>query len=291
MAVKTSIKNIWKYPLIKIFLGGIICIVIPMLINKLILENLLELTGLSETINRAIRVFITTIILMPFLYIILFKSDIEKTISQLTSKSQLIKIFVWFTISVFIIGSIFLLLHLTDHLEIITITTPKQIIVNLILILGLVITEELFFRGIFYKMLEQFWGTIKAIALSSIVFALLHISNDNTSVASFISVIVGGAVLGILYTHSRNILVPIAFHFGWNLSQVLLGFGLSGGNEFSSLYILKLNIYGSDLITGGISGIENSIISIIILIILFLHQLKIYQKNLRHANLQTSTNI
>ena len=249
-----------------------------MLINKFILESIFDLIGLNEVTNRAIRVFITTIFLMPFLYIVLFKSDIKQTISQAVSKLQLTKILTWLTISIVIIVSVFLLLHFTNHIEIITVSAPKKIIVNLILILGLVIAEELFFRGILYKILEQYWGVIIAIIVSSAIFALLHISNDNTSITSFISVIIGGAVLGILYTNSRNILVPITFHFGWNLSQVLLGFGLSGGNEFSSLYILKLNMNGSDVITGGISGVENSIISIIILMILFFHQLKIYLK-------------
>lgn len=284
MTTKTVINYIWKYVLIKIIIGGLVCILVPILINKILLENLLDYTGVGDNINRAIRSFITTIILMPSLYLFVFRDMKRTKYTEFKLKSVLIPIFSWFTIPIFIIGLLFLLLVITNQIEVTTILIPDLIIVNVILILGLVITEEILFRGILYRIIEERWGTTVALSVSSLVFALFHFTNENISINSILSVIAGGILLGILYSNSRNLVIPIAFHFGWNLSQVILGFGLSGGNEFSHLYLFKLNILGSDVITGGESGIENSVFAIVVLVGMFTYLFNKYSKKQNNKN-------
>ena len=261
-------KKFIKSPIIKIIIGSIICILIPVLINKLILENLFEILGLSENLNRAIRVFITTIILMPVLYYYLFSKLEKRKITELKFRSM--PILFSFLTAVIIIGSSFILLIFTGFIKASFLQFPQAVTVNLILVMSFVIIEEIFFRGIFYRIIENSWGTKIALISSVLIFSLLHLGNENTTIFSFLSVATGGAVLGIIYTYTKNLLAPIAFHFGWNLLQVLLGFGLSGGDEFSQLYILELKLSGSDILTGGISGIENSVIAILFLLILFI---------------------
>lgn len=261
-------KKFIQSPIIKIIIGSIICILIPVLINKLILENLFEILGLSENLNRAIRVFITTIILMPVLYYYLFSKLEKRKITELKFRSM--PILFSFLTAVIIIGSSFILLIFTGFIKTSFLQFPQAVTVNLILVMSFVIIEEIFFRGIFYRIIENSWGTKIALISSVLIFSLLHLGNENTTIFSFLSVATGGAVLGIIYTYTKNLLAPIAFHFGWNLLQVLLGFGLSGGDEFSQLYILELKLSGSDILTGGISGIENSVIAILFLLILFI---------------------
>jgi len=190
-------------------------------------------------------------------------------ITELRLKNNGKQIIINFILSIAIISISFILLISSGLIKASFLQFPTNIIVNLILIVSFVITEEIFFRGILYRIVENSWGTRIALISSVLVFALLHLGNANANIISLLSVATGGAVLGVIYTYTKNLLMPIAFHFGWNLTQVLLGFGLSGGNEFSNLYILKLNFSGSDILTGGTSGIENSIIAIFILMILF----------------------
>ena len=273
---KLSLKKIIQNPINKIIIGSIFCIVIPVLINKPILDNLFQILGLSENLNRAIRVFITTFILMPMLYYFLFNKLENRKVTELKFKNNGKSIIINFILSVAIISISFISLMFSGFIKASYLQFPTEIIVHLILIMSFVITEEIFFRGIFYRIIENKWGTVIALISSVIIFSFLHLGNENASVLSFISVATGGAVLGIIYTYTKNLLAPIAFHFGWNLTQILLGFGLSGGNEFSKLYILKLNFFGSDVLTGGVSGIENSIIAIILLMVLFV---VIYKKS------------
>jgi CAAX protease family protein len=267
---KYSLEKIIKFPISKIIIGGLVCILIPVLVNKFVLDNLFQMFGFSDNLNRAVRVFITTIILMPLLYYFLFVRLENREISELKFKNTGISVLKSFILATAIISFSFLLLLVIRFIKIEVIQFPELIIANTILILGFVITEEIFFRGVFYRILETTWGTKRAIIYSALIFSILHLGNENTSIMSFMSVITGGAVLGILYTYTKSLLAPIAFHVGWNLMQVLLGFGLSGGDEFNKLYVFKLNLSGYEIITGGDSGIENSIISVLILGIVFM---------------------
>jgi len=279
MKKENRLSKVLLLPLIKILLGLIFCILIPMIINKLILENLFQLFGLSENINRGIRVFISAIMLMPIFYIYLYRKLDGREITEFSKVNIFKNLNYGFYSAVIIILFSFILLIIFDLVDISGASFPQNLIVNLIIILGLVITKELVFRGIFYRIIEKRYGTIFALILSAIIFAILHLSNENTSVFSFISVMVGGISLGLLFTYTKSLWMPIAFHFGWNLMQVLLGFGLSGGNEFYQSYIFQLNLDENNIISGGNSGIENSLISIIFLSIFALYILYLCNKN------------
>ncbi|MBU1014129.1 MAG: CPBP family intramembrane metalloprotease [Bacteroidetes bacterium] len=264
-----SLKSIWLSPLMKIIICGLACILLPILINKLILESLFQFIGFNENLSRAIRAIISAFILMPLLYHYVLTKFYKQKPFDIKALNPWSGVF-WFAVSVLFIGLVYFIFILLGFIQVTEFISPKLLLVNGILIMSMVIIEEIFFRGIFYNIIEGRWGTLVALLTSSILFGVMHLPNENTSIASFLSAISGGIVLGILYTYTKNLLAPITFHFGWNLTQVLLGYGLSGGNEFADSYLLKFKTSGSDIITGGVSGIENSILVSILLFILFL---------------------
>lgn len=91
---KHSLKNIIQLPIIKIIIGGLFCILIPVLINKLVLDNIFQLLEFNDNLNRAIRVFITTIILMPLLYYFLFARLENRKITELRLRNTGITILI-----------------------------------------------------------------------------------------------------------------------------------------------------------------------------------------------------
>lgn len=69
--------------------------------------------------------------------------------------------------------------------------------------------EELFFRGVLQNLLERWWKKpVLALVVTSVVFSLIHMS-----VFLFLSRMVLGLVLGLMYQQSRNIWVNIVAHF------------------------------------------------------------------------------
>lgn len=121
----------------------------------------------------------------------------------------------------------------------------------LLMIFLLVATEELLYRGIFHRILEEKLGTWPALALSSLLFSLAHLPNDGFGWASFIAILLGGALMGLGYTLFGSLWWPTAAHYGWNLAQVLCGATLSGVDEFRDLALLRAEVSGPPILSGG----------------------------------------
>jgi hypothetical protein len=86
--------------------------------------------------------------------------------------------------------------------------------------------EELLFRGFLLPSLTHYMPVWGAISLSSLLFAIAHLS-----LSEVLPLATLGMLLGIVYTRSRNLLAPMLLHSLWNsgtlLSLFLLGSGAS----------------------------------------------------------------
>lgn len=72
--------------------------------------------------------------------------------------------------------------------------------------------EEMFFRGTMQTLFERWWGKpILAIVVTALIFSLIH-----ASVFLFMSRVVLGIVLGLLYYKTRNLWVNTFVHFANN---------------------------------------------------------------------------
>ena len=127
------------------------------------------------------------------------------------------------------------------------------------------LNEEIAMRGYILQNLSSSFNKYIALAMSSLVFMIMHIGNPNMSAIPLFNLFLAGLFLGIYCIHRKNLWFPIGAHFTWNYFQgPVLGFEVSG-NEVNSLIIQRLD--GSDLITGGQFGFEGSIILTIFMII------------------------
>jgi membrane protease YdiL (CAAX protease family) len=94
-----------------------------------------------------------------------------------------------------------------------------------ILIMGFfaAVFEEIFFRGAVQNLFERWWKSpFLAILVTSILFSFIHMS-----VFLFLSRLVLGFVLGLMYQRSRNLWVNIIAHFLNNSIAVIQLFWLS----------------------------------------------------------------
>ena len=127
--------------------------------------------------------------------------------------------------------------------------------------------EELVFRGLVYRIIEDWKGSGIALIVSSIIFQLPHFTNPNEALLPAILGILFGLATAVMYAYTRRLWLPFAFHFGWNIAQPALGTTLSGIGDFDLLVDAKLN--GPELLTGSAFGIEDSLMSMLVLVILF----------------------
>ncbi|MDR0294903.1 MAG: CPBP family intramembrane metalloprotease [Prevotellaceae bacterium] len=119
--------------------------------------------------------------------------------------------------------------------------------------------EEVLFRGILFRLIEEKMGSDVALIISALFFGLVHLLNENSSLLAGVAIsIEAGILLAAAYIYTRNLWFPIAIHFAWNFSVGnLWGTEVSGGAPSTPILISKLE--GSEWFTGGIFGIEASV--------------------------------
>ena len=123
--------------------------------------------------------------------------------------------------------------------------------------------EELLFRGILFRWLEEFGGSWFALALTSALFGLGHIFNPNaTALSSLAIALEAGVLLGGAYMLTRNLWMAMGLHAAWNFTQgEIFDVPVSG---LDSHGLVEAQLSGPDLLSGGAFGLEASLIAVII---------------------------
>jgi membrane protease YdiL (CAAX protease family) len=124
------------------------------------------------------------------------------------------------------------------------------------------VSEELVFRGIMFRWLEEFGGSWVALLLTSALFGASHLHNPGaTWIAAVGLAFEAGVMLGAAYMLTRSLWLPMGIHAAWNFAQgEIYGVPVSGHVE-NGLVTAKLS--GPPLLTGAGFGLEASLIAII----------------------------
>lgn len=123
--------------------------------------------------------------------------------------------------------------------------------------------EELIFRGILFRWIEEFAGSWAALAVTSALFGLAHINNPNASwFSSFTIAVEAGVLLGGAYMLTRSLWLPIGLHAAWNFTQGFVYDVPVSGIDQEGLVEAKLS--GPELLSGGHFGLEASVIALVI---------------------------
>ena len=110
--------------------------------------------------------------------------------------------------------------------------------------------EELLFRGILFRWIEEFAGSWAALVMTSALFGLAHIFNPNaTWFSSFAIAVEAGVVLGGAYMLTRSLWLPIGLHAAWNFTQGEVFDVPVSGSAVHGLVQARLS--GPPLLSGG----------------------------------------
>lgn len=126
-----------------------------------------------------------------------------------------------------------------------------------------VVVEELLFRGILFRIVEQRLGTWISLALSGLLFGAAHLFNPHATLWTSIAIAVeAGFMLAAVYAATRNLWVPIGVHFGWNFAQGGV-FSASVSGTDAPQGLLDGVTSGPLLLSGGEFGPEASAYSVL----------------------------
>lgn len=123
--------------------------------------------------------------------------------------------------------------------------------------------EEMLFRGILFRWVEEFGGSWAALVVTSAFFGIAHAWNPNASwFASFAIAMEAGLLLGGSYMLTRSLWMPIGLHAAWNYTQGFLFDVPVSGQDQNGLVVAQLS--GPELLSGGRFGLEASLIAVVI---------------------------
>jgi uncharacterized protein len=116
--------------------------------------------------------------------------------------------------------------------------------------------EEVRYRALAFRTLDQGVGSALAMAISGAFFGISHATNPGATPLGVAAIAVGGVFFAACYLRYRTLWVPISFHFAWNtMIGVVLGLPISGTQIPG---VLHAEITGPDFWTGGRFGPEGS---------------------------------
>ncbi|MFN4114797.1 MAG: lysostaphin resistance A-like protein [Sphingomonadaceae bacterium] len=123
--------------------------------------------------------------------------------------------------------------------------------------------EEVVFRGIVFRWIEELAGSWIALAFSSALFGLAHWANPGATAFSSVAIALeAGILLAGAYMLTRSLWLAIGIHAGWNLTQGLVFDVSVSGVEVDGL--VEAGMRGSDLMTGGAFGLEASVFALVV---------------------------
>lgn len=129
--------------------------------------------------------------------------------------------------------------------------------------LGSGIFEELLFRGVLFRSVEDLFGSWIALAVSSLVFGVVHLMNPAATLTGALYISVeAGLLLAAAYMLTRRLWLSIGFHMAWNYTQSAIFSGIVSGNA-PAPGLIRSNIKGPELLTGGSFGLESSILAFV----------------------------
>lgn len=129
--------------------------------------------------------------------------------------------------------------------------------------------EELIFRGVLFRVVEQALGSGLGIVVSATMFGLIHAFNHGATVVSSAAIALeAGVLLAAAYAWSRSLWLPIGLHAAWNFTEGgVFGAAVSGGAG-KGLFAVDFSPTASPLLTGGAFGPEASLVAVAVSLVL-----------------------
>lgn len=143
--------------------------------------------------------------------------------------------------------------------------SAPELVTNLLAWLGVCLlvglTEEMAFRGYLQQALSRGMGFWPAAALTSLLFGLLHITNQHESIIGIANVCGGGLILCLGLWRTGSLWWPIGFHTGWDFSENFI-YGTHDSGQACAGALLDTLPIGPGWLSGGLTGPEGSLFSL-----------------------------
>ena len=230
-------------------------------------SSILDKTNLSNDV-KALIVAVAEAFIATTAYIFLFRGYDKRRIHELSAATFTNNAVIGFLTGILLQSLFILIIYLAGTFLVDNVNPVSVLISPFAFALTAGFVAEIIMIGIVFRLLEQQTGTVVALLIFIVLFAVLHI---NAKGATFVSVgataMQAGFMLPAAYVFSHNLWLPVFLHFGWDFAEP----GIFGGiNPSTSITqgLLTSKIAGNSLLTGGETGPQDSLSSLLLCLVL-----------------------
>jgi membrane protease YdiL (CAAX protease family) len=221
-------------------------------------RSLLDKTQITGELQNAV-VGMTDVAIALLSYVLLFRFYEKRKIKELSLATFWENAFSGFLAGLILQSLVILVIYLAGGYYIIRINPVSFLIpaFTASIIAGFV--AEILIRGIIFRLTEEKFGTVIALIISSLIFAVLHSGVKGATLLSVLSITIqAGILLTAVYIFTRSLWLPIFLHFAWDLAEPGIYGGINPGITIEKS-LFTSNFTGTELLTGGQFGPGNSL--------------------------------
>jgi uncharacterized protein len=256
----SRLRKVMHFPLVRIFLASLVMLIGVGGVQSLLIQPIRAVATLSSPAALGwLAFYLASSVFVAFGCYSAYVRVVERRRADELSRTRAAReLAVGGLIGGALFATTLLLLWLLGSVR--AAATPGWTVVGVALAVDITgaVVEELLFRGILFRIVEETVSTWLALAVSVLVFSGLHAGNADTPIASMVAVgLAGGLLPGAAYARTRRLWLPIGIHAGWDLIQDMF-FGVAiAGHQVPG--VLHAPLPGPLLLTGGSIGPEGSI--------------------------------
>lgn len=261
--MNTVVKKFMHFPVITIIAGIIFClgtmVLVKIYISQPLLYSLINDKIIADTIKNCIGI----IVLLSCYY--LFSRYYEsKKADELSVKYLHKEMPAGIVLGFAVISITIIILYALGYYKVISVSMANYSAKLFTLLFLAALIEDLLIRGLIVRLFEKWLGTYFTLIIA-MLFETLHMFNNNANALSFFCDLFWGFTMAMFFIYTKRIWLPFFFHLGWNFAQPFYGSNLTGLNSMGS--ILHAEFTGPVLFTGGAVGLENSIFTMLMLVL------------------------
>ena len=269
---KSLLGKIIQFPLVRIIVVALFILPYLLIRNNFLADLVASSSGVFH-IAFVIADAAVSLFVMLFLYRLYSRWIEKRKAVEISGHKSLQELGSGILISFGLVGIMVLLMVLLGYYRIERIDSP-DILIDTFVFFGMgAFVQVLAFRLVLYRLTEELLGSWLAFAFIAIIFGAVHLGNPDAGLWSTISLILGDVLLFAAFIYTRRIWLVWGIHWGWNFFQDgVFGMPNSGITELPSW--IQPIIQGPGWITGGVFGIETSVISVFLSLVVGLIILK-----------------
>ena len=247
-----------RLPLVRLIVGFLLVFIAVAIVQSIII---------SLPISRLLMNILIVAFTLPVsggVYYVLVHFIERREMSELSLSGA-----AWETAQGIVVGAVLfvttmLILALAGAYKVVGTNSASVLVRPFLIAVSSAVFEEILFRGVLFRIIEQSLGSWIALSLSAVIFGGLHLLNENATLIGAVAVMLeAGVTLAAAFVLTRRLWLPIGIHFAWNFTQQgIFSSAVSGNAATQGLFQPVFS--GPDWLTGGAFGVEASVVAMVV---------------------------